>query len=63
MRDNDISIRKRALDLLYLISSPNTSVRIVEELLTYSENGADLQIKDELVLKIAILAEKFADNL
>jgi AP-2 complex subunit alpha len=25
LRDNDISIRKRALDLLYLISSPNTS--------------------------------------
>lgn len=63
LRDNDISIRKRALDLLYLISSPNTSTRIVEELLSYAEQGADLQIKDELVLKIAILAEKFADNL
>ncbi|KAM3140321.1 hypothetical protein pb186bvf_007481 [Paramecium bursaria] len=63
LRDNDISIRKRALDLLYLMSSPNTSQRIVEELLSYAENGADLQIKDELVLKIAILAEKFADDL
>ena len=63
LRDNDISIRKRALDLLYLISSPNTSQRIVEELLSYAENGADLQIKDDLVLKIAILSEKFADNL
>jgi AP-2 complex subunit alpha len=35
----------------------------VDEMLSYSENGADLQIKDDLVLKIAIMAEKFADNL
>jgi AP-2 complex subunit alpha len=63
LRDNDISIRKRALELLYLMSTPSTSVRIVEEMLSYAEQGADLQIKDDLILKIAILAEKFADNL
>ena len=63
LRDNDISIRRRALELLYLMSTPSSSQKIVEELLNYAENGADLQIKDELVLKIAILAEKFADNL
>jgi AP-2 complex subunit alpha len=34
----------------------------VEELLNYSDE-ADLSIKEELVLKIAILAEKFAPNL
>ena len=63
LKDNDISIRRRALELLYLMSTPQSSQRIVEVLLSYAENGADLQIKDELVLKIAILAEKFAENL
>lgn len=63
LRDNDISIRKRALELLYLMSTQSTSVKIVEEMLSYAESGADLQIKDDLILKIAILAEKFADNL
>ena len=63
LRENDISIRKRALELLYLISNSTNSKRIVDELLKYAESAADLQIKDELTLKIAILAEKFADNL
>ena len=45
------------------MSTPNNSSKIVEEMLNYTENGADIQIKDDLVLKIAILAEKFADNL
>lgn len=63
LKSNDISIKRRALDLLYLMCTPNTSKRIVEELLEYTEEKADLVIKEELVLKIAILAEKFADNL
>ena len=53
--DNDISIRKRALDLLYLIATNDTARAIVEELLAYLETRADPLIKDELVLKIAIL--------
>jgi AP-2 complex subunit alpha len=40
----------------------NIAVKIVEELLAYTEEWADLQIKEELVLKIAILAERFAEN-
>ena len=32
-------------------------------MLAYTEEWADLQIKEELVLKIAIVAEKYADNL
>ncbi len=52
----DVSIRKRALDLLYLIcDSSNVSV-IVAELLGYLENRVDPHIHDDLVLKIAILA-------
>jgi len=61
--DNDISIRRRALDLLYLIcNSKNVSV-IVAELLGYLEKRNDPLILDDLVLKIAVLAEKFAENL
>jgi AP-2 complex subunit alpha len=59
---NDISIKRRALDLLYLMCNQNIAVKIVEELLAYTEEWADLQIKEELVLKIAILAERFAEN-
>lgn len=71
---NDISIKRRALELLYLMCTEKTSTRIVEELLGYAEGKtkivfdfliewADLQIKEELVLKIAILSERFAENL
>ena len=62
LRDNDVSIRRRALDILYIMCSPSTSARIVDELLSYSDEP-DLSIKEELVLKIAILAEKFANDL
>ena len=62
LRDNDVSIRRRALDILYIMCSQATAPRIVEELLSYSDEP-DLSIKEELVLKIAILAEKFADDL
>eukprot|EP01114_Cavostelium_apophysatum_P019630 TRINITY_DN6382_c0_g1_i1.p1 TRINITY_DN6382_c0_g1~~TRINITY_DN6382_c0_g1_i1.p1 ORF type:complete len:964 (-),score=261.68 TRINITY_DN6382_c0_g1_i1:12-2903(-) len=58
LRDPDISIRKRALDLLYGMCDKNNSKTIVSELLSYLAT-ADFLIREELVLKIAILAEKF----
>eukprot|EP01119_Soliformovum_irregulare_P004110 TRINITY_DN1511_c0_g1_i1.p1 TRINITY_DN1511_c0_g1~~TRINITY_DN1511_c0_g1_i1.p1 ORF type:complete len:976 (-),score=279.06 TRINITY_DN1511_c0_g1_i1:21-2702(-) len=61
LRDPDISIRKRALDLLYGMCDKNNAKGIVSEMLSYLLT-ADFQIRDELVLKIAILAEKFAAN-
>jgi len=61
LRDMDISIRRRALDLLYGMCDRNNVKVIVAELLTYL-NTADFSIREELVLKIAILAEKFAHN-
>jgi AP-2 complex subunit alpha len=62
LRDPDISIRKRALDLLYGMCDKSNAKVIVGELLNYLENDADHQIREELVLKIAILAEKFAHD-
>lgn len=61
--DADISIRRRSLDLLYLICNSENASEIVAQLLGYLENRNDPLIRDDLVLKIAILAEKFAENL
>lgn len=62
LRDKDVSIRRRSLDLLYLMCSYNNVGKIVEEMLNFNEE-TDMMIKEELVLKIAILSEKFAPNL
>lgn len=62
LRDNDISIRRRALDILYLMCTSQTAGKIVEDLMQYIDES-DLLFREELVLKIAILAEKFADDL
>jgi AP-2 complex subunit alpha len=59
LKDPDISIRKRALDLLYGMCDKSNSYTIVGELLKYLVS-ADYAIREELVLKTAILAEKFA---
>lgn len=61
--DKDISIRRRALDLLYLICNQENVSVIVAELLGYLESRNDPLMRDDLVLKIAILAEMFAENL
>lgn len=62
LRDGDISIRRRALDILYVMCSPQTAQKIVGELLNYTDEP-DPTVKEELTLKIAILAEMFADDL
>jgi AP-2 complex subunit alpha len=36
LRGNDISIKRRALDLLYLMCTPAKATTVVEELLSYS---------------------------
>jgi AP-2 complex subunit alpha len=62
MKDPDISIRRRALDLLYSMCNRANAAEIVGELLNYLPLS-DYAIREELVLKIAILAEKFAVDL
>ena len=61
-QDNDISIRRQALDLLFTMCDSSNSKVIVSELMEYL-NGADVTMREELSLKIAILAEKFATDL
>jgi AP-2 complex subunit alpha len=62
LKDPDISIRRRALDLLYSMCNKANAGQIVGELLSYLPLS-DYAIREELVLKVAILAEKFAVDL
>ena len=59
LHDPDISIRRRALDLLYGMCDTGNAQEIVKDLLDYLI-VSDFAIREELVLKIAILAEKYA---
>lgn len=61
LRDRDISVRRKGLDLLYSMCDPSNSQPIVNELLRYLQN-ADFAIREEMVLKIAILTEKYATD-
>ena len=62
LKDADISIRRRALDLLFAMCDRSVAESVVKELLSYLAI-ADFAIKDEMVLKLAILAERFAPDL
>ena len=62
LTDKDISIRRRALDLLYSMCNAENARHIVGELLTYLTDNTDYEFQEELVLKIAILAEKFVSE-
>lgn len=59
LRDRDISVRRRALDLLYSMCDGTNARAIVDELLKYLV-VADYGLREEMVLKIAILTEKWA---
>ena len=62
LRDRDISVRRKGLDLLYSMCDATNSRPIVGELLKYLQN-ADFAIREEMVLKIAILTEKYATDI
>lgn len=59
LKDRDISVRRRALDLLYSMCDTTNSKKIVGELLRYLQ-VADYNLREDMVLKIAILTERFA---
>lgn len=62
LRDPDLSIRRRSLDLIFALCDQDSATNVVNELLAFL-NENDYTLKEELVLKVAILAEKFALNL
>ncbi|XP_041416734.1 AP-2 complex subunit alpha-2 isoform X2 [Xenopus laevis] len=57
--ERDVSVRQRAVDLLYAMCDRSNAQQIVAEMLSYLET-ADYCIREEIVLKVAILAEKYA---
>lgn len=63
LQQPDISIMKLALDNLFLLANEATAYEIINELLDFLETTTDYTLKEEMVLKVAILAEKFALNL
>ena len=63
LRHADVSIRKRALELVFVITNSENFEVMVGELIHTLET-TDSTMKEEMVVKIAILAEKFSnDNL
>ncbi|KIX06743.1 uncharacterized protein Z518_04719 [Rhinocladiella mackenziei CBS 650.93] len=61
LRDRDISVRRKGLDLLYSMCDTSNAQPIVNELLKYLQS-ADFSIREEMTLKIAILTEKYATD-
>ncbi|KAK4689163.1 AP-2 complex subunit alpha, partial [Tremellales sp. Uapishka_1] len=59
LKDRDISVRRRALDLLYSMCDTTNAKIVVGELVRYLQT-ADYNLREEMVLKIAILTERFA---
>ncbi|XP_023326510.1 AP-2 complex subunit alpha [Eurytemora carolleeae] len=59
--ERDVSVRQRAVDLLYAMCDRTNSEEIVLEMLGYLET-ADYSIREEMVLKVAVLAEKYATD-
>ncbi|XP_043939319.1 AP-2 complex subunit alpha-1 isoform X2 [Protopterus annectens] len=57
--ERDVSVRQRAADLLYAMCDRTNAKQIVAEMLSYLET-ADYSIREEIVLKVAVLAEKYA---
>ena len=63
LKEPDISIRKSALDNLFMLATEHTSAEIINELLDHLQEANDFGLMEEMVLKVAILAERFAVNL
>ncbi|WVN86237.1 uncharacterized protein L203_101398 [Cryptococcus depauperatus CBS 7841] len=59
LKDRDISVRRRALDLLYSMCDTTNAKIIVGQLVKYLQI-ADYNLREDMVLKIAILTERFA---
>ena len=62
LKEKDISIRKRALDTIFCLCNQDVAGEVVNELLDHLQEN-DYELMELMVLKIAILAEKFAINL
>lgn len=62
LNDRDISVRRRGLDLVYSMCDSHNAKEIVEDLVQYLRSS-EYAMREETVLKIAILVEKFTTKL
>lgn len=62
LNDRDISVRRRGLDLLYSICDSQNAKEIVDDLIRYLRTS-EYAMREETVLKIAILVEKYTTKL
>lgn len=63
LRESDITVRKAALDNLFQMATEESSSEIINELLDHLQEKEDYPLMEEIVLKVAVLAERFAINL
>jgi AP-1 complex subunit gamma-1 len=61
LKDADISIRRRALDLVYLLVNTKNVRMLVRELLNFLMN-ADVEFRADLTAKICYVTEKYAPS-
>eukprot|EP00741_Cyanophora_paradoxa_P019859 tig00000217_g19167.t1 len=61
LKDPDISIRRRALELVYALVNESNIRALVKEMLSYLV-VADVEFKPDLVAKICTVVEKYAPN-
>lgn len=62
LKDADISVRKRGLNLIYVLTDRSNAQTVVAALLQ-NLSVADAAVKEDMVVKIAILAEKYSSDL
>ncbi|KAL5225010.1 hypothetical protein ABZP36_011649 [Zizania latifolia] len=61
VKDADVSIRKRALELVYLLVNDTNAKPLTKELVDYLE-VSDQDFKDDLTAKICSIVEKFSQD-
>jgi len=61
LKDHDISIRRRALDLVYVLVNESNVRMLVRELVAFLQ-GADIEFRADLTAKICLVTEKYAPS-
>ncbi|KAL9657487.1 hypothetical protein ABK040_016753 [Willaertia magna] len=63
LEDNDETLRRRTLELLFTMTNSNNVMVVVKRLLDFSKKTIDLVLRKELIEKISILAKNFSPNI
>lgn len=61
LKEQDVSVAKRSLDLIYILANAESVKYIIGELLKILKTSEQV-IRQEIAIKISVLCEKFADT-